>query len=104
MTRPGSHVGGKLPPTVVHANLASARIVLPTLMVAAARPKPELCSKPARSAEAPLESFRRGRRRRATSEGCALRLRDGGEGLGDCGRERRRWSADQGRELATVVE
>ena len=40
----------------------------------------------------------------ATSEGCTLRLRDGGEGLGDCGRERCRGSADQGRELAAVVE
>src|SRR6202042_1280734 len=40
----------------------------------------------------------------ATSEGCALPLRDSGEGLGDCGRERRRRSADQGRELAAVVE
>ena len=40
----------------------------------------------------------------ATPEAQLSRLQDGGEGLGDCGRERRRGSADQGRELAAVVE
>src|ERR1700722_10176388 len=40
----------------------------------------------------------------ATPEAPVSRLRDGGEGLSDCGRERRRGSADQDRELTAVVE
>src|SRR3984885_9605586 len=40
----------------------------------------------------------------ATPEAQLSRLRDNREGLSDCGREGRRGSADQGRELAAVVE
>src|ERR1700722_16816630 len=87
-------------PPVVHENLASARIVLSALIVAA-RPKPEARGKTGLPQLGKFPS-RLGPALRRPKD--ALRLRDGGESLDDCGRERRRGSADQGRELAAVVE